>query len=55
VEGAEGDIPFVSTDEQATADAAKALVDGGKVFCKVLGSMLYYISRHGGRVREASA
>jgi hypothetical protein len=44
VQESEGDILFVSTDEKAIADAAKAMVDGGKVSCKVLGSLLYYIA-----------
>jgi hypothetical protein len=44
VEKSEGDILFLSPEEEAITGAAKTLLDGGKVSYKVLGSLLYYIA-----------
>jgi hypothetical protein len=44
VEHSEGNLLFVSTDEKAIAEAAKAMVDGGTVPYKLIGAMLYYVA-----------
>ena len=44
MEQSEGDILFVSTDEKAIVEAAKALAEGGKVSHKVVGTLLYYVA-----------
>ena len=44
MEQSEGDILFVSTDEKAISEVAKALVEGGKVSRKIVGALLYYIA-----------
>ena len=44
VEQAEGDLLFVSAEERAIVEAAKAMVDGGRVPYKVIGAMLYYVA-----------
>jgi hypothetical protein len=44
VEQLEGDLLFVSTDERAIVEVAKAMVDGGTVPYKVIGAMPYYVA-----------
>jgi hypothetical protein len=44
VEQSEGGIVFVSTENTAIVEAAKAMVHGGTVSYKFIGEMLYYIA-----------
>lgn len=44
IEQAESGILFVSTDEKELVEAAKAMVEGGMVSYKVIGTIMYYIA-----------